>query len=87
VVFILASSILNLIYFINVIRHAFFPPDIRADDRNPAPPTEELAKNEAPLSMLVPTVAMAIAIILLGIFNGDIVQHLIDAAVPASFGR
>jgi len=87
VVFILASSILNLIYFVNVIRHSFFPPDVKADERDPAPPTEELARNEAPLSMLVPTVAMAIAIILLGIFNGDIVRQLIDAAVPVSFGR
>jgi multicomponent Na+:H+ antiporter subunit D len=87
VVFILASSILNLIYFVNVIRHAFFPPRIKSDDRDPPPPVAEVAKHEAPASMLVPIVVMAVALVALGIFNGEIIDGLIDAAVPASFGR
>lgn len=87
VVFILASSVLNLIYFVNVIRHAFFPPAVRADDRDPPPPVAEVDRHEAPASMLIPIVVMAIALVVLGIFNGDIVANLIDAAVPVSFGR
>jgi multicomponent Na+:H+ antiporter subunit D len=83
--FILLSSILNLVYFINVIRHAFFAPSDADDAEEPA--TDEPERNEAPLSMVVPTMVLAVGIILLGIFNGEIVENLLDAAIPASFGR
>ncbi len=46
-----------------------------------------LKRDEAPLSMLVPTAVMAVAIILLGLFNGDVITHLIQHTVPAGFGR
>ncbi len=80
--FILVSSILNLIYFINVVKHMYFPGETE-DTRSIA----HLKRDEAPLSMLVPTAVMAVAIILLGLFNGDVITHLIQHTVPAGFGR
>ncbi len=80
--FILVSSILNLIYFINVVKHMYFPTDEGKDKT-----ITGLTRDEAPLSMLVPTVVMALAIIGLGVFNGEIISNIISSAIPAGLGR
>jgi len=79
---ILVSSVLNLIYFINVVKYMFFPGE-RESTRSIA----QLKRDEAPLSMAVPTAVMAVAIVLLGLFNGDLISNIIQHAVPAGFGR
>jgi hypothetical protein len=38
---------------------------------------------EAPLSMLIPAVVLALSILLIGIFNQAILQEMIRLAVPA----
>jgi len=38
--------------------------------------------DEAPLSMLLPTIMIAIAIILIGLYNQTILSNIIDFAVP-----
>ena len=55
---ILASSLLNAVYFIRVINHIYFgvPPDV------------EIKVDEAPLIMLIPIVLMGLMIVFLGIF-------------------
>ena len=40
---------------------------------------------EAPLSMLIPASALAVVIVLVGIFNQLIVNGVIQFAVPAGF--
>jgi multicomponent Na+:H+ antiporter subunit D len=80
--FILVSSILNLIYFINVVTHMYFPTDEGKDKT-----ITGLTRDEAPLSMLVPMLVMALAIIGLGVFNGEIISNIISSAIPAGLGR
>lgn len=80
---ILLSSVLALMYFVNVIRFMYFP-DTDGSDRTVALKTQQ---QEAPLTMLVPILTLAVGVLLLGLFNGDIVAHFIDAAMPAGFIR
>ena len=44
-------------------------------------------RDEAPLTMLVPTTLLAIAVVLLGLYNGEIVSRFIEPMIPASFTR
>jgi len=44
-------------------------------------------REEAPLTMLIPTTILAVAVVLLGVFNGEIVSRFIDTVIPASFAR
>ncbi|MFQ6136350.1 MAG: monovalent cation/H+ antiporter subunit D family protein [Candidatus Hydrothermarchaeales archaeon] len=57
---ILASSLLNAVYFMRVINHIYFgvPEDL------------VIKRDEAPLSMLIPTVIMGLGVIALGLFPG-----------------
>ena len=48
-------------------------------DGNPAIP-----RNEAPLSMLIPTVAMALGLIALGLATSPLVNTIIAKALPAT---
>ncbi len=82
---ILMSSLLNVVYFFRVVEISFFRP------YQPAyvPDGGSYEKNgmdEVPLSMLVPTLIMAAAVLLLGIYNGDVV-NVIQHAIPASLMR
>ncbi len=79
---ILLSSILNLIYFINVVKHMYFPAE-----EGEAKTVTGLKRDEAPVSMLIPTIIAAGAVIIIGIFNGHIIDTFIQHAIPAGFGR
>ena len=48
---------------------------------------EEPRREEAPLTMLVPMLVLAAGIVLLGLFNGEVVSLFIDHAIPVSFIR
>lgn len=84
VAIILVSSLLNVVYFFRVVEMAFFKPyePIYAHDGGSY---ENAKMNEMPLSMLVPTMIMATGIIILGIYNGDIISNVIQHAIPAAF--
>ncbi len=80
---ILFSSVLTLFYFVNVIRHMYFPPeDPAAADW---PPAVASGRRDAPLAMLAPTVILAAATVLLGVFNGTLVSQFIAPVIPADF--
>jgi multicomponent Na+:H+ antiporter subunit D len=83
---ILLSSVLNLIYFINVIRLIYFANEDQKSI-NGEPLIDEPVRNEAPLSMLIPTLTLAVGILLLGIFNGEIIETFLESAIPADFAR
>lgn len=82
--FILLSSMLNVVYFINVIRHAYFEPP-KPDYAHNGGTREGVVMDEVPLSMLIPILVMASGILLLGIFNGKIISTVLQFAIPASF--
>ena len=46
---------------------------------------KEIKRDEAPLSMLVPVMIMTSGILLLGIFSKQIVETVIQYAVPGNF--
>ncbi len=74
---ILFSSVLALAYFMNVIRYMYLPKE------EPTEARDTPVRNEAPWTMLAPMLTLAAGIVLLGLFNGEIVSHFIEPAVPA----
>ena len=83
---ILFGTLLSFVYFFRAIEIAFFKPY-----RENYAPTEDddscenLVRDEAPLSMLVPMLILSAAIILVGIFNGGIVDSIVRIAMPVGF--
>jgi multicomponent Na+:H+ antiporter subunit D len=43
---------------------------------------EKVIIDEAPLSMLVPLIIVALCLIVIGLYSGDIVTNIIQNAVP-----
>ena len=84
---ILVSSMLALMYFVNVVRYIYFPPEDAAAGGAGREGSERPARDEAPLTMVVPMVILAVATVLLGLFNGEVVSRFLDPAVAASIGR
>jgi multicomponent Na+:H+ antiporter subunit D len=82
----LCSSLINAVLFFRVIECAYLKPMEPAYAHNGGETThEEILRDEAPFTMLVPIVIMAAGVILLGIFSGKIISSVIQFAVPASF--
>jgi len=75
----LFSSLVSVILFFRVIEigYAFRPSHGGHSGGGHA-----AAIDEAPLSMLIPTIAIAIAIILIGLYNQTIISNIIAFAVP-----
>ncbi|NWF57654.1 MAG: hypothetical protein HXY45_22975, partial [Syntrophaceae bacterium] len=81
-VIILASSLLTAVYFFRVVEIILLGRGLQPD----APPQAlSPGKEDAPLSMLIPLCAMALGLILLGLFNEKIVSGVILLAVPSKF--
>jgi multicomponent Na+:H+ antiporter subunit D len=79
----LISSILNGVYFFRIIQVATFEtpmPDYSRDK-----PYETLPRDEAPLSMVIPMLIMAVAILVAGIFSTDIISSVIQYVIPEGF--
>jgi len=82
----LCSSLINAVLFFRVIECAYLKPMEPAYANNGEETKhEEIQRDEAPFTMLVPIVIMAAGVILLGIFSGKIISSVIQFAVPASF--
>jgi multicomponent Na+:H+ antiporter subunit D len=74
----LISSLVNAILFFRVIEIAYFEPKV---DHH-AGHAEKLQIDEAPFSMLVPLVIVALSLIVIGFYSGDIVTNIIQHSVP-----
>lgn len=74
----LISSLVNAILFFRVIEIAYFEP--KADHH--AGGSEKISVDEAPLSMLVPLVIVALCLIIIGLYSGDIVTNIIQHSIP-----
>jgi hypothetical protein len=78
----LASTLINVALFFRIIDRGLY---IQAQKHMPVNmgPADRTSSIEAPLSMLLPALVMALAILLIGIFNQAIVNNVIRFAVPA----
>jgi len=76
----LFSSLVNVVLFFRVIEISYYEPRGESHGHGASSP----ALNEAPVSMLVPLLMVAAGLILLGLYTGDIINHVIRFAVPAS---
>jgi len=94
----LISTLLNFIYFFRVLEIAYFKPRERATKKEKEilkvayanggsyekiiKEADSLGLNEAPLSMLIPILIMAAGILIAGIFSFDIIERVIQFAIP-----
>jgi multicomponent Na+:H+ antiporter subunit D len=85
----LASSLLSAILFFRVIDNAYF--DYihgRGGDSHQSSavaPPERVEIDEAPLSMLAPTLVAALGVVVLGVSSVKIISTMIQHAIPVSF--
>ncbi|MBU1172010.1 MAG: monovalent cation/H+ antiporter subunit D family protein [Proteobacteria bacterium] len=77
----LFSSLVNAVLFFRIFEIAHFEPFADPHDHHHHGHSETV--NEAPLSMVVPLLVVAAALIVLGIYSGDIVTKIIQSAIPA----
>jgi multicomponent Na+:H+ antiporter subunit D len=78
---ILISTVLNFFYFFRVIEFSFFKPTTKTDPAREHK-TEALKMDEMSMSMLLSTLILAAAIVVVGVYNGGIVDNFIAGAVP-----
>jgi multicomponent Na+:H+ antiporter subunit D len=74
----LISSLVNAILFFRVIEIAYFEPKVNHHGGE----AEMVIIDEAPLSMLVPLIFVALCLIVIGLYSGDIVTNIIGHSVP-----
>lgn len=81
------SSLLSAIVFFRVIENVYFKPTTHKQSHNGGAHVthEEVAMDEAPISMLIPIYILVAGILTLGFFSGEIISVVIQFAVPASF--
>lgn len=83
---IVVSSLLNAVYFFRVLEHVYmrkrsaqetFVLETKRDLEQQAVPRGEL-----PANMLIPILVLGVGILVLGIFNEQVVSHILQYAVP-----
>ena len=74
----LFSSLVNVILFFRVLEIGYYEPF--SDHHGHEHHSEPMA--EAPLTMLVPLMIVAGGLVLVGIYTGDIVNQIIQFAIP-----
>lgn len=74
----LFSSLVNVVLFFRVIEICYYEPFSNGHDHHPEPMAE------APLTMLVPLFIVAAGLVLVGLYTGDIVNNIIEFAIPKS---
>jgi multicomponent Na+:H+ antiporter subunit D len=74
----LFSSLVNVVLFFRIFEICFYEPfsDHHGHDHHPEP------MDEAPVTMLVPLFIVAAILVLVGLYTGDIVNHIIEFAIP-----
>jgi multicomponent Na+:H+ antiporter subunit D len=76
-IILILSSLISAVYFYRVIEQAYFGPVDTAYLQN-----QTSGKLELPVAMLSPIVLLAVAAVLLGLFNQQIVTSVITKALP-----
>jgi multicomponent Na+:H+ antiporter subunit D len=80
----LLSSLLSAVVFFRIIGSVYLQPH-EPDRAHGGGGHEEVLRDEAPLSMLVPISAMVVGILVLGIYSGRIISSVIRFTVPEGF--
>lgn len=75
----LFSSLVNAILFFRVIEIAYFEPKVEHHGDE----AEKITIDEAPFSMLMPLIIVALSLIVVGLYSGDIVTNIIQHSLPA----
>ena len=92
----LASSLVNAVLFFRIFEIAYFGKNPveshgHGDDHGHGHDSEPVVRREPPLQALVPVLVAAALVILLGLFNGPVVEFirtgLIETAAVVSTGR
>jgi multicomponent Na+:H+ antiporter subunit D len=78
---ILASSLLNALYFFRVIENVYF--EVSQGGLKEEPAGDPV--REVPLSMLTPIILLAAGILLLGLYNERIISGILVLALPRGF--
>ncbi len=78
----LFSSLVNVVLFFRVIEIAYFEPM----NTHHGAVSGKGVMEEAPLSMLVPLLIVAVSLLVVGIYSGTIVNHLIVPVLPKGIG-
>jgi len=71
---ILLSSLLNAVYFFRILEKVYMKPLTNQDKKTPE---ATIKRNEVSLSMLLPTITLAISLLVIGLFNTLIVKGII----------
>jgi multicomponent Na+:H+ antiporter subunit D len=80
VVALLGSSLINVVLFFRIIEIGYGFQTSEPGHSHGTHHAESI--DEAPLSMLIPTIAVAMAIIIIGLYNQTILSNIINFAVP-----
>ena len=74
----LFSSLVNVVLFFRVMEICYYEPfrDHHGHDHTPDP------MDEAPITMLVPLLIVTAGLVIVGLYTGDIVDHIIRFAIP-----
>ena len=75
----LVSTVLNVAYFFRVMERMYLKPQ---EPEGVDYSTHVIARNEAPASMLIPTIILAVGLLVLGFANAWIVTNLIVPMIP-----
>ena len=80
----LISSLMNAVYFFRILEKMYLKPRNASDHGDVAniPRKAVPANNEAPGSMLVPTLVLAAGVLVLGIMNAWGISYIIDPMIP-----
>ncbi len=73
----LLSSLINAVLFFRIIEIGYFEPF-----SHHASSSQQEGMKEAPLTMVIPLLAVAVSIVVVGIYAGDIVSNIIELAIP-----
>jgi multicomponent Na+:H+ antiporter subunit D len=76
----LFSSLINVVLFFRIIEIGYYEPF--SDHHGHGSDSEPF--DEAPLPMLVPLLLVAASLVVVGMYTGDIVTHIIQFAIPKS---
>ncbi len=71
------SSLVNAVLFFRIIEYAYFGKGGEAHG--------PIERNEAPAMILSPLLLAAVALIVVGLSSGPLVENLIKLAIPAGF--
>ncbi len=75
------SSLVNAVLFFRVIEHGYY------SEENDGHEDHKQSIKEAPISMVVPALIIGVCLIVVGVYSGDIVEHVVQYAVLLGVGN